>query len=249
MEFSVNSPVLFVFVAVILLFVVAQCVFFLLRAWNRALALGLDKRKLWRVVRSSAIFTIVPAISIFIGVIALSKKLGLPLPWLRLSVIGAITYETPAAEAAAKGVGTSIGDTATLLTAPQYSAIAWVMTLGIMAGVILTPLICKKLLTGVDKFKKRDTKWGDILMSALFMGMISAFLGMIFGDVHEGLSGWIPVFVMLCSAAIMLVLAVFIKLLKQKWLEDYALPISMVGAMALAIPITNAVNAVVGGLV
>jgi len=242
-EFNVNSPFMFVAVGIIIVLVLAQSVFFLVRAWRQALQLGIDKEKLKSVVKSSAVFTVVPAISILIGVIALSKKLGLPLPWLRLSVIGALTYETAAAEAAANALGTSIGDASSLLTASQFTTIAWVMTLGIMAGVILTPLISKKLLSGVDKLEKRDKRWGEILMSALFMGMISAFLGMIFGKVGEGLTGWIPVFVMLASMVIMLICAVLIKKLKAKWLEDYALPISMIGAMALAIPITNAVNA------
>lgn len=244
--FDVNAPFLYIIVAVILILVLTQSVFFMVRAWKRAKELGLDTKKLLSVVKSSALFTIVPAVSIFIGVIALSKKLGIPLPWLRLSVIGAITYETPAAEAAANAVGTSMSDTATALSASQYSAIAWVMTLGIMAGVLLTPILCRKLLGGVEKFQKRDKRWGEILMSALFMGMISAFLGMIFGHVTEGLQGWIPVFVMLASAIIMLVCAVLMKVLKLKWLEDYAMPISMVGSMALAIPITNAVAAIAG---
>ena len=243
--FSVNDPFLYIVVAVILLLVLAQSIFFLVRSWRRALALGMQKSTLRRVVRTSATFTVVPAISILIGVIALSRKLGLPLPWLRLSVIGAITYETPAAEAAARAVGTTLGDTATMLTAPQYTTIAWVMTLGIMAGVLFTPILCKRLLSGVDKLEKRDRRWSEIFMNALFMGMISAFLGMIFGHVTEGLTGWIPVFVMLASAVIMLIVGACVKLLKWGWLTDYALSISMVGAMALAIPITSWVTGVV----
>ena len=243
--FSVNDSFLYIVVAVILLLVLAQSIFFLVRSWRRALALGMQKSTLRRVVRTSATFTVVPAISILIGVIALSRKLGLPLPWLRLSVIGAITYETPAAEAAARAVGTTLGDTATMLTAPQYTTIAWVMTLGIMAGVLFTPILCKRLLSGVDKLEKRDRRWSEIFMNALFMGMISAFLGMIFGHVTEGLAGWIPVFVMLASAVIMLLVGACIKLLRWDWLTDYALSISMVGAMALAIPITNWVAGVV----
>ena len=243
--FSVNDSFLYIVVAVILLLVLAQSIFFLVRSWRRALALGMQKSTLRRVVRTSATFTVVPAISILIGVIALSRKLGLPLPWLRLSVIGAITYETPAAEAAARAVGTTLGDTATMLTAPQYTTIACVMTLGIMAGVLFTPILCKRLLSGVDKLEKRDRRWSEIFMNALFMGMISAFLGMIFGHVTEGLTGWIPVFVMLASAVIMLIVGACVKLLKWDWLTDYALSISMVGAMALAIPITSWVTGVV----
>lgn len=241
--FNVNSPFLFTAVAIILAMVVAQSIFFLVRAWKQAKKLGIDNAKLKGVIKSSAVFTIVPAISILIGVIALSKKLGIPLPWLRLSVIGSLTYETSAAEAAANALGTSIGDTTSMLTASQFATMAWVMTLGIMVAIIITPLICRKLLGGVDKLEKRDKRWGEILMSALFMGMISAFLGMIFGKVGQGLVGWIPVFVMLSSMIIMLICAVLIKKLKLKWIEDYAMPLSMIGAMALAIPITNAVNA------
>lgn len=240
----VNDPFLFIVVALILLMVVAQSVFFLTRAWKRALSLGMPRATLVRVVKTSATFTVVPAVSILIGVIALSRKLGLPLPWLRLSVIGAITYETPAAEAAARAVGTTIGDTATALTAPQYTAIAWVMTLGIMAGIVALPILCKRLLSGVDKLERRDRKWSDIFMNALFMGMLSAFLGMIFGHVTEGLTGWIPVFVMLVSALIMLCVGACIRLLHWDWLTDYALPLSMVGAMAMAIPITQWVQGV-----
>lgn len=243
--FTVNDSFLYLIVGIILLLVLSQSVFFLVRSWKRALSLGIEKGTLHKVVKTSAMFTIVPAISVLIGVIALSRKLGLPLPWLRLSVIGAITYETPAAEAAARAVGTTLGDSATLLTAPQYSVIAWVMTLGILAGVIFTPILCKRLLGGVDKLEKRDRKWSDIFMNALFMGMISAFMGMIFGHVTEGLAGWIPVFVMLVSALIMLIVGACIKLLHWDWLTDYALTLSMVGAMAMAIPITNWVTGVV----
>ena len=243
--FSVNDPFLFGLVAVILVLVLTQSVFFLVRSWKRAKALGMKQSTLWKVVKTSALFTIVPAISILVGVVALSRKLGIPLPWLRLSVIGAITYETPAAEAAARAVGASLSDTAIALTASQYTAIAWVMTLGIMAGVVFTPILCKKLLGGVDKLEKQDHKWREIFMSALFMGMISAFLSMIFGHVSEGLTGWIPVFVMLCSALITLVLGLLMKRLHWDWLKDYALTISMVGAMALAIPITNWITGVV----
>lgn len=87
--------------------------------------------------------------------------------------------------------------------------------------------------------KKRDTKWGEIFITAIFLGMVSAFLGMIFADIRIGIEGWIPVFIMLVSAALMAVCGVLIKIFKIKWLQDYALPISMLGAMAMSIPLTR----------
>ena len=158
---------------------------------------------------------------------------------LRLSVIGAITYELTAAEAAAIGVGTSLAQSSVALTGSQFVSIALVMTVGILVGTICTPLVCKRILGGVDKLKSKDEKWGDILMSALFLGMISAFLGMIFATVRDGLAGWIPFFVMLCSAVVMALCGLCVKKLGWKWMEDYALPVSMLAGMAMAIPITN----------
>jgi len=108
------------------------------------------------------------------------------------------------------------------------------------------PLLSKKILTGMDALKKRDQKWGDIFSTALFLGMISAFLGVIFATVNEGLVGWIPVFVMIASAILMALCGLCIKLFKWGFMEDYALPISMLGGMALAIPITNLVHMIVG---
>lgn len=236
-DFDLNSIVLFVTAGVIILFVIAQSVFFLRQAWRRARELGIEARVLRRVARSSVVFTIAPAIAIILGVITLSRFLGLPLPWLRLSVLGALTYELPAATSAAAALGVPVSEG---VTDPKtYSTIAWVMTLGIMSGLIIVTLFLKKIQGGIQSLKKRDTRWGEIFLTALFMGMISAFLGMIFADITAGLKGWIPVFVMIISSLLMLICGFFVKVLKVKWMEDYALPISMLGAMALSIPITK----------
>ena len=222
--------------ACVILFVLAQSVFFLVRAWRRAKELGIDTAKLRKTVKATAVFTIAPAISILLGVVTLSKFLGIPLPWIRMSVIGALTYELPAATSTANALGISLSE---IITDPKvYTAIAWVMTLGILPSIILPPILMKKIQGGVVKLKAKDSKWGDIFMTSLFLGMISAFLGMVFADVRNGLAGWIPIFVLLFSAAIMGVCGLLIKKCGMKWLETYALAISMVGAMAFAVVIT-----------
>ncbi len=236
-EFNVNSTFMFLVAGAVILFVIAQSVFFLIKAWRQARAIGINKSVLRRTVAGSAVFTIAPAVAILLGVITLSKFLGLPLPWLRLSVIGALTYELPAATAAAAATSSSLSSTVT--DPVVYSTIAWVMTLGIIPGIIIIPIFLKKIQGGILKIQTKDEKWGNIFMSALFLGMISAFLGMVFSDIRSGLPGFIPIFVMLISAIIMAICGLILKSGKAKWLENYALPISMLGAMALSIPITN----------
>lgn len=240
MSFSVNSSFMYVLAICVIIFVLAQSMFFLVRAYRRGRELGMDRVKLKRTIISTVVFTIAPAVSILIGIVTLSKFLGIPLPWIRMSVIGAITYELPAATSTANALGISLSET---ITDPKiYSAIAWVMTLGILPSIILPPILMKKIQGGVLKIKNKDSKWGDIFLTSMFLGMISAFLGMVFADVREGIKGWIPIFVLLVSAAIMGVCGILIKKCNMKWLETYALAISMVGAMIFAIFITPLIS-------
>ena len=122
---------------------------------------------------------------------------------------------------------------------PAYVAIAWVMTLGILSGLLIILFFQKNMNKSLQKLKSKDQRWSAILMDSRFVGMIATFLGMVFADIRSGLAGWIPVFVMLFSALLMLIFGLFVKVMKWKWLENYAMPFSMLGGMAFAIPLTQ----------
>ena len=240
MQFSVNSPILYVIVGAIIALVLAQSVYFLVKAVRRARELGIRKSTVKKTVSSAAIFTVAPAIAVLVGVVALSKSLGVALPWLRLSVIGSITYETVAAGNALEAAGMSAGTT---ITDPSiFITIAWVMTVGIAAGLVFVPFVTKKLQGGMNKIGMKDKKWGEVFNNAMFLGMISAFLGYVFCDVglvvKGDLSGLIPVCVMMTAAVVMAVCGLLATKLKIRWLTDYALPLSLVVGMASAIPYT-----------
>ena len=241
MKFNVNSPVLFLLAGIIVAVVLAQSVYFLVKAWRRGREIGMPMDKLKKVVIGTAIFTVAPATAIVISVISLSKKLGIPLPWMRLSVVGAITYETPAAANALSAMGLEWAKISSL-TAQQYVTVAAVMTMGIMVGIWLVPVVGRKIQNGMLTLEKRDKKWGEIFSASLFLGMISAFLGYVFCDfasVFSGnLSGLIAPLVMLVSALMMIVCALALKKLNWRWMNDYALPISLIAGMVSAIPIT-----------
>ena len=80
MTFSVNHPILFLLAGIIILAVLAQSVFFLVRALRRGRQIGMDMQKLKKTMLTAGVFTIAPAVAIVISVITLSKDLGLPLP-------------------------------------------------------------------------------------------------------------------------------------------------------------------------
>ena len=261
MPFSVNHPILYVIVGLLVAVVLGQSIFFLLKALRRSKAIGMDQKKMRKTIISAAVFTIAPAVAIVISIMVLSKSLGLPMPWLRLSVVGSMSYETVAATNALSALGSSLG---TLLTdAKQYVTVLFVMTISIMLGIWLVPVIGKKLQSGMQTLGKRDAKWADTFQNSLFIGMISAFLGFVFCDVSRlwdpdarvvdvvengiktgtttvsNTSGLIPVCVMGVSALTMIICGTLMKLPKMKWLSEYALPISLVIGMAAAIPITG----------
>ena len=268
MEFHVNHPLLFVIVGILVAVVLGQSVYFLLKAMKRSKELGMDQKKIRKTIQTAAIFTIAPAVAIVVSVAVLSKKLGLPLPWLRLSVVGSMSYETIAANNALSGMSLSLGSPAPL-TAQQFLNVLLVMTISIMVGIWLVPVIGKKLLSGMSSLSNRDAKWADTFSNSLFIGMISAFLGFVFCDVsrlwradasgivvevekvfnevgqkveqevhYSATSGLIPVCVMGVSAVVMVICGLLMKLPKMKWLSEYALPISLVAGMAAAIPIS-----------
>ena len=268
LEFNVNHPILFVLAGLLVAVVLGQSVYFLLKALKRSKQLGMDQKKLHKTIKTAAIFTVAPAVAIVISVITLSKKLGLPLPWLRLSVVGSMSYETVAANNALSSMLQSLGSPVPL-TAQQYVNVLLVMTISIMMGIWLVPVIGKKLQSGLSNLSNRDAKWADIFQSSLFIGMISAFLGFVFSNVsrlwtadesgmvtviekevnevgekvdkvvqYSATSGLIPVCVMLVSAAVMIVCGLLMRKPKLKWLSEYALPISLILGMASAIPFT-----------
>ena len=246
MEFYVNHPILFVLAGLLVAVVLGQSVYFLIKALRRSRQIGMDQAKIRKTIRTAAVFTIAPAVSIVISVITLSKSLGIPLPWLRLSVVGSLSYEAIAASNAVSAMGLELGKI-TNLTAQQFVNISLVMTVSILVGIWLVPLIGKKLLGGMSNLESKDKKWAEVFQNAMFIGMISAFVGYVFCDIArlwapvEGFSptsGLIPVCVMAVAAVVMIILGLLMRKPKLKWLGDYALPISLVLGMISAIPIT-----------
>ena len=240
MKFNVNHPILYIIVGAIILLVLAQSFFFLFRAMKRAKQLGIAKDTVKKTISSAAIFTIAPAVAVLVGVVALSKSLGVALPWLRLSVIGSLTYETVAAGNALEAAGMSASTT---ITDPSiFITIAWVMTVGIAAGLVFVPFVTKRIQSGLSKVGMKDKKWGEIFNNAMFLGMISAFLGYVFCDVglvfSGDTSGLIPVCVMAVSAVVMAICGTIATKANIRWLTDYALPMSLILGMASAIPFT-----------
>jgi len=221
----------------IVVFVAGQSMFFLLKAWKQGKKLGITSGTMRNTITQSAIFTIAPAISIVATVITLAYSLGIVLPWLRMLVIGNITYEATAAEAALNAMGGNLSQP--VEDKSVFAAAAWVMTIGSAFPLILVPILLKKIQKKIGQAVQMNQKWADVMSAAAFIGLISAFISRAVagaGDeavIGDG-AGVLSLSALLVSIGLMLILQTVCNKFKVKWLEPFAMPLSMLGAMGAA---------------
>lgn len=237
----VNCMPFYLIVAAVLTFVVAMCVIFLVKSYKAGIALGMDPKDLKKVMTSSATFTLLPSISILLGVIALSGTLGVPFSWLRLSVIGSLQYELNVAEIAATAFGLT-GLRIDQMTMPAFVTISLVMTGGILGGLFCSIFFLKKYLNKLSaKPKKTETgekkpSFGDHATTAMFVGLCAAYIGSYVGRLMPGeYFDIMPLFTAIVSAIVMAVFEYLIQKKNMSSLENFSLAASMLVAMAAAV--------------
>lgn len=176
-----NSKLLYLLVGIGILYIVGLSLVFLRKAWRRSLDLGVSRKKLVQVARSSAVFTVVPSLSIIIGLFSLSAVLGIPWPWYRLSVVGSVTYELTAAEMVADGMG--YPSAAAMAGAGDYrvfGAVMFVMSICILGGIIINLFAVKRIQTSLTRYKTSKGDWGTILPGCFFLAIMAAFTPLMF---------------------------------------------------------------------
>ena len=238
-----NSTPMYLICGVIIAFVAVVCVIFMVRAYRAGKAIGMDTKRMKLAISSSATFSLLPSVGILLGVIALSGSLGTPWPWLRLSVIGALHYETQVAQAASEAVGMASLSAADM-TVQGFATIALLMSVCIMWGMILSTIFSKrylKRLSGGGNKSGGTGGFGDMAMTAMFIGLVSAYIGSYIGTIVSGnglfafTGDWLPLAVAVVSG---LVMAVFIWLAEKKnaaWVESFSIAGSMLVGMAAAV--------------
>lgn len=237
---QLNSAPMYLICGTLVALVAIICVIFLVRAYRTGKAIGMDTTKMKRTIISSATFSLLPSVGILLGVIALSGSLGVPLPWLRLSVIGALHYETQIAQAAAEQTGMS-SLSAAEMTPSSFVTIALLMSICIMWGMILSIFLNKKYTSKLSSSKKSASGgFGDIAMTAMFIGLVSTYIGRYLGGFisEKGLFTFkgdiTPLIVMVVSAIVM---GVFLHLSQKKhfaWIDSFSIAGSMIIGMAAA---------------
>ena len=241
---QVNSGMFYLIVALVLTYITVMCFVFLIKSYRAGIKIGMDKALLKKTIMSSATFTLLPSVSILLGVVALSGTLGVPFSWLRLSVIGALQYELNVAEIAAQSIGLT-GLKLAEMSMEAFVTISLVMTIGILGGLFFTVFFLKKYLKKLQKSpegnkEKKDGKpgFGAHATTAMFIGLCGTYIGAYIGKAipREG-SDIMPLLVSIIAALAMAVFEYFIQKKGKAVLENFSLAASMLVAMAGAVVI------------
>ncbi len=236
-----NSLPMYLLAGGIISIVLIQAVIFLVRAWKEGKRLGMETKKLRKVALSSATFTLLPSVAILVGVLSLAPSLGNPLPWTRLSVVGSLQYEAPAANNIAKALlGTELPTDK--MTAPVFASIAFGMTMGIISTSVFIFFFYKSYQKKITKTATKDSKFTDVIFCSGFMGMVAAYVGDAVSKLRtitlngtERPANVLYIIAMLVSAGLMALLTVIIKKKKLDWLENYSFALSMLGGMIASV--------------
>ncbi|MDR1131753.1 MAG: DUF5058 family protein [Oscillospiraceae bacterium] len=164
----------YVVVAAGILFVLAFTAAVLRRALRHARKLGFTKEQLRRVVRIAVSCTLVPAVTVLIGFLLLAPMLGIPLSWWRLSVIGNTAYEIMAANMALSTSGASAASPGTA-SGTDFILVMYVMAIGIMGGMVLAPLLSKRVHQGTFRIREKDWRWGALGVSTYIAAVLLVF--------------------------------------------------------------------------
>lgn len=237
-----NSWQMYVLCGSVVAVVLLQAVFFLVRAYREGVKIGMEKSVLNKTITSSLIFSILPSVSILVGVFALAGSLGIQLPWLRLSVVGALHYEITAANVAIQAtVGGSLGSAT--ITPQVFATISFIMTIAILGGIVTVLLFYHKIDKGVKKVTTKNPKIGNVVFAGMFIGLICSYIStgfsrLMFGEIKDGnvvsAATPIPLIAMAVSFVVALILYFVEKKFNQKWLKNFSVSFSMLIGMVTA---------------
>ena len=222
-----NSPLLYILIAIGLGSIVVYSLIAIKKAKACCIDQGITKEKIREVIISTISASIVPSLAILIGFLLLANSLGSAWPWWRLSVIGALQYETMAASYAATSMNIELGS---LLSGPasNFTGVMIVMTLGIAFGPILVAFTAEKYSTGLMK-AKNTSDWGNIAITCIPLAIVAVYVPLLlFSSVPSAATFLVSVGVTILCAVLSM---------KAKWLGSFTIGLAMVAGVAAGVAV------------
>jgi hypothetical protein len=234
MKEIISSPLLLILVIIGLLYIVGFSLVYFKKAYSRCIEMGITKEELRKIIKSSLVFSIVPSLSIVVGLFALISVLGVVWSWWRLSVIGSLSYESLISSSVASAIGFSTSaEMLESATGRQFGVVMILMSIGMLSGFFILIPFGKKLSMSVNKSENAST-WKYVLSGTFMLTLFAVYIPvLLFGDTIQAA-------VMLTGLVIAVVLGILSgKFPKLRWLSEFIMAFSMIGGMISSVFWTN----------
>lgn len=221
-----NGFGMWVAVSCIIIVVFIQAIRISFIAFRAGKAIGMSGRDLRLAFRTGFTTAIVPSIAVLLGLAIMIPKLGVPFPWMRLSVIGSVTYELMAAGIGASEMG--LEGLSADFNGMAYANAVWAMSIGCIFNLIMAAFFTPKIMKLKDRIAGGDEGWMKTLTAAAFFGAVGYMVA------QPVVKGGAPLAALVGGFATMLILGAAITAARQNWLKEWALSIAIIGGMAAA---------------
>ena len=222
MKDIIQSPLLLALVIGGLLYISAFSLVYLKKAYDHCLELGITRKELSNVIKSSLIFSIV------VGLFVLIAVLGSVWAWWRLSVIGSLSYETMISSSIAQVLGyASSAEMLESATGRQFGVVMILMSVGMLSGFLILLPLGKKLCKSVDRSAAENggSTWKNVLSGVFMLVMFSVYIPiLLFTDNVQAA-------VMITGLVIAIGVGVLAKRPGLAWLNNFVMAFSMLGGL------------------
>lgn len=228
-----NSIGLWVCALVTVLLVFIQSFLYVRMSVKEAKARNMDKSLLTKSFRIGATTAFGPAVSGLVVMVGLIAAIGLPISWMRLSIIGATATELTAATVAAQTIGLELGH-------PQYTLEAlslgfFTMAINVTGWLLVCTFFTHKMEDMRLKMGKGDTKWLNLITAGASVG--------VFGNLaaQRCVAGMAPLVACVGSILSMYIMQKYL-CPRVKGLSEWALGICMIISMVLGTLTASAIS-------
>ena len=225
MKDIISSPLLLILVAIGLIYIVIFSLIHLKKSYSRCIEMGITKEDLKKVIKSSIVFSIVPSLSIVVGLFALISVLGVVWSWWRLSVIGSLSYESLISSSVASALKfSSAAEMLEKATGSQFGVVMILMSIGMLSGFFILIPLGKKLSMSVSK-SENSSSWKYVLSGTFMLCLFAVYIPvLLIGDTVQAA-------VMITGLVIAVALCILASKPKLRWLSEFIMAFSMIGGM------------------
>lgn len=224
----VNHPMLWAITVLMISILFLFAAYYIKISVKAAKKLSVTDAQIKAAVKASVTTSIGPSIAIMFGMIALLILVGAPTALMRLSVVGAVSYETMSGAIAAETFNTTFS--VENITPQIFQATLFVMAVGCIAYMIIISVFCKSFGTLQEKMaRSAGVENAKKVSAAAILGCYAYLVSSYAVALNKNTVA------MVVGCAVMYILQRYNRTAQKKWIREWSVLIAMITGMLTAV--------------